>query len=105
MAAPLAFVGNLTSPGYAVLVGAQGRADDDFFANGPQAFTVRVDIGTSDGVRAQRLASTSGTIVIERHGTGHDAIAVIAAAGAQNVDSTSSDGALLADVTAPECPN
>ena len=102
VAAPLTFVGDLTSPAYGVLVGARdpAGATEGFFTSAPQAFKVAITISTSDGVRTQTLSSTSCDIVVARVGSGTSAKAIMAASGV--VSANTED--LSADVTIPGVP-
>lgn len=102
VAAPLSFVGNLTSPGYGVLIGARDPrgARAGFFTATPRAFEVTAQIMTSNGVQTQTLASTRSVMVVARTGTGPQAAALLAAT---NVTSENTED-LSADVTIPGVP-
>lgn len=102
VAAPLAFVGDLTSPAYGVLVGARDPdgAVDGFFAVQPRAFDVQVELTTSDGVQTQVLSAAQVTMAVSRAGTGPLAAAILAATGVESANTAN----LSADVTIPGVP-
>lgn len=106
VAAPLAFVGQLGSPSYGLLVGAtveQGPTSD-FFSEA-RAFDVRVEVSTSDGVQMQTVADAGAVFV-----TGQVDGWPVAGAGGQSGamfttgSSTSGETVWGVDVVVPAVP-
>lgn len=104
VAAPLSFIGQLSSPAYGVLVGAtdtSGSEGTGFFGSVPRAFDVDVELRADDGVREQVLSSAATTIVTARGSTGPLAVTTEPLAVSTG---TSGDGRWFADVTLPGLP-
>lgn len=106
VAAPLAFVGQLGSPSYGLLVGAraeQGPTSDFFSAT--RAFDVQVLVRTNDGVQTQTVADARASLI-----TGQVDGAPVAGATGETGQVltasyyTSGDGVWGVDVTIPAVP-
>ena len=103
VAAPLAFVGQLASPSYGLLVGAMEAdgAGSEFFSR-TRAFEVRVQVTADDGVQSQTLADSTTTLI-----TGQaDGAPTVTALGGPDGGTiyTSGDGVWGVDATVPGVP-
>lgn len=105
VAAPLAFVGALSSPAYGLLVGATEPrgATADFFSRA-RAFDVRVMVTVDDGVDTQLVQDTSATFVTGQASGAPVSALVKDVAGLYASASTSGDGTWGADLTMPAVP-
>lgn len=104
IAAPLAFVGQLETPSYGLLVGAMeaGGAASEFFSR-TRAFEVRVQVTTNDGVQTQTLADSTTTLITGQ-ADGAPMLATLGGSLAANTG-TSGDGIWTADATVSEVPS
>lgn len=102
VAAPLAFVGQLSSPGYGLLVGARDPdgAESGFFTEQPKMFEVTVEVTTTNGLQPQMLAQQTGSLAVAREGQGASAVTVAAVSSGLLTDLYN----LAADITVPAVP-
>lgn len=93
VAAPLTFIGSITSPGYAVQVGAvdpSAATSKLFFTDRPKAYAVSMRVTADDGVRKQVLNTGAGALAFSR-GSGTGAVGAVGDIRDASI-STSGDG-------------
>ena len=104
VAAPLARVGQISSPGYAVLLGGGDSQGDDgvgLFASRPQVFEVRVEVIADDGVRPKTMSTTVTTVALARGASGP---LVLSTDGLATNAGASGTGEWFADISVPAVP-
>lgn len=104
VAAPLARVGQISSPGYAVLLGGGDSQGDDgvgLFTSRPQAFEVRVEVIADDGVRPKTMSTTVTTVALARGASGP---LVLSTDGLATNAGASGTGEWFADISVPAVP-